>query len=163
MNGHHVCYIKQKKTPYNLIRCCFSSVANWCLILCNPMDCSTPGFPVLYYDLEFAQTHIHWVNDAIQSSHPLLSPSHPALNLSQHQGLFQSWIFTSDGQSIGASASASDLPMNSQSWFPLGFTGLISLQSKGLSKVSPAPRFESINSSALSLLHGPAVTSTHDP
>ena len=137
MNGHHICYIKQKKNPYNLIRCCFYSVAKWCLILCNPMDCSTPGFPVLYYVLEFAQTHIHWVDDAIQSSHPLLPPSHPALNLSQHQSLFQSQIFASGGQSIRASAPASDLPMNSQSWFPLGLTGLISLMSKELSRVFP--------------------------
>ena len=55
--------------------------------LCDPMDCSMPGFPVLYHLSELAQTHVHWVHDAIQPSHPLLSPS-PALNLSQHQGLF---------------------------------------------------------------------------
>ena len=65
-----------------------------CLALCNPMDCSMPGFPVLYYLLEFAQTHIHWVSDAIQPSHPLPSPSPPAFNLSQHQGLFQ-WVRSS--------------------------------------------------------------------
>ena len=57
--------------------------------LCDPMDCSTPGFPVLHYLPEFAQTHVHWVTDAIQPSHPLLLPSPPALNLSQHQGIFQ--------------------------------------------------------------------------
>ena len=68
--------------------CC--SVAKLCLTLCNPMDCSRPGFPVLHYLLEFAQTHVHWVGDAIQPSHPL-SSSPPALNLSQHQGLFQ-WV-----------------------------------------------------------------------
>ena len=55
-----------------------------------PMDCSIPGFPILHYLLEFAQIHVHWVDDAIQPSHPLLSPSPPAFNLSQHQGLFQS-------------------------------------------------------------------------
>ena len=69
----------------------FSSVARLCLTLCNPMNCSTPGFPGLHRLLEFAQTHVHWVSDAIQLSHPLLSPSPPALNLSQHQGLFQ-WV-----------------------------------------------------------------------
>jgi len=73
--------------------CCYS-VAKLCLTLCDPMDCSMPGFPVLYYLLEFAQTHVHWVSDAIQSSHPLSSPSPPAFNLSQHQGLFQ-WISSS--------------------------------------------------------------------
>ena len=62
-----------------------------CLTLCDPIDCSTPGFPVLYYLLEFAQTHVHWFGDASQPSHPLPSPSPPALNLSQHQGLFQ-WL-----------------------------------------------------------------------
>ena len=65
--------------------CC--SVAQLFLTFCDPMDCSTPGFPVLHYLLEFAQTHVHWVNDAIQPSYPLLSPSPPAFNLSQHQGL----------------------------------------------------------------------------
>ena len=68
--------------------CCCCSVAKSCLTLCDPMDCSTPGFPVLHYLPEFTQTHVHWVGDAIQPSHPLLLPS-PALNLSQHQGLFQ--------------------------------------------------------------------------
>ena len=82
---------------------------------------------------EFTQTPVHWVSDAIQPSHPLPPPS-PALNLSQHQGLFQ-WVFTSGGQSTGASATASVLPMNIQDWFPLGFTNLISLLSKGLSRI----------------------------
>ena len=64
-------------------------VAQLCLTLSDPMDCSTPGFPVLYYLTEFVQTLIHPVGDAIQPSHPLLPPSPPALSLSQHQGLFQ--------------------------------------------------------------------------
>ena len=68
--------------------CCCCSVAESSQTLCNPMDCSTPGFPVSHYLLEFAQTHVHWVDDAMQSSHPLLLPSPPALNLSQHHGLF---------------------------------------------------------------------------
>ena len=63
----------------------FSSVAQSCQTLCNPMDCSMPDFPVLYYFPELAQTHVHWVSYAIQPSHPLLSPSPPAFNLSQHQ------------------------------------------------------------------------------
>ena len=65
-----------------------------CPALCNPMDCSTPGFPVLHYLPEFAQTHVHWVGDVIQPSHPLSSPSLPAFNLSQQQGLFQ-WVSSS--------------------------------------------------------------------
>ena len=85
-----------------------------CPTLCDPMDYSTPDFPVHRQLLEFTQTHVHWVGDAIQPSHPLLCPSPSALNLSQHQGLFQSQFFTSGGQSIGVSASASVLPMNIQ-------------------------------------------------
>ena len=67
----------------------FSSVAQSCLTLCDPMDYSTPGFPVHHQLPELAQTHVHRVSDAIQPSHPLSSPSPPALNLSQHQGLFK--------------------------------------------------------------------------
>ena len=94
------------------------------------MDCNTPGFPVLHHVPQFAQTYVHWVGDAIQPSHPLSSPSPPALNLSQHPGFFpMSQPFTSGGQSVGASASA--VPMNIQGWFPLGLTLLISLLSKG--------------------------------
>ena len=99
------------------------------------MDCSTPGICVHHQLLELTQTHVHWVGDSFQPSHSLLSPSPPAFNLSQHQGLFpMSQFFTSDGQSIGVSASASILPMNIQDWFPLGWTGWISLQSKRLSR-----------------------------
>ena len=67
----------------------FSSVAQSCLTLCDPMNHSTPGLPVHHQLPEFTQTHIHRVSDAIQPSHPLSSPSPPAINLSQHQGLFQ--------------------------------------------------------------------------
>ena len=100
----------------------FSSVAQSCPTLCDAMDCSTPDFPVHHQLPEHAQTHVHWVGDAIQPSHPLSSPSPPAFNLSQHQGLFQ-WVSSlqSGGQSIGVSASASVLPMNIQNWFPLRF------------------------------------------
>ena len=65
-----------------------------CVRLCDPMDCSSPGLPVHHQLPEFTQTHIHWVSDTIQPSHPLLSPSPPAFNLSQHQGLFQ-WVRSS--------------------------------------------------------------------
>ena len=100
-----------------------------------PMDCRMPGFPVHHQLPEHAQTHVHEVGDAIQTSYPLLSPSLPSFNLSQHQGLFQ-WVSSlHGGQSIGALASASVLPMNIQEWFPLGWTGWISVQSKGLSRV----------------------------
>ena len=67
----------------------FSSVPQSCLTLCDPIDCSRPGFPVHHQLPEPTQTHVHRVSDATQPSHPLLSPSPPALNLSQHQGLFQ--------------------------------------------------------------------------
>jgi len=103
------------------------SVAQLCLTLCDLLDCSTPGFPVLHRLLELAQTHVRWVGNAIQPSHPLSSPSPPAVYVSQDHGLFQ-WV----SQRNGASTSASALPMNSQGWFPLGLTGLISLQSKSL-------------------------------
>ena len=74
--------------------CVVVAVVQSCPTLCNPIDCSTPGFPVLHHLLELAQTHAHWVSNVIQLSHPLLSPSPPALNLSQHQGLFK-WIGSS--------------------------------------------------------------------
>ena len=110
-------------------------VAQLCLTLCNPMNCSTPDLPVHHQLLEFTQTHVHWVGDAIQPFHPLSSPSPPALNLSQHQGLFQ-WVNSaSGGRNIGVSASASGLPMNTQDWSPLGWTSWIFFQSKGLSRV----------------------------
>ena len=74
--------------------CCCCSVSESCLTLCNPMDCSTPGSPILCYLPEFAQIHVHWVGDAIQPSGPLLPPSPHAFSLSQHQGLFQ-WVSSS--------------------------------------------------------------------
>ena len=114
----------------------FNSVTQSCPTLCNPMDCRTLGLPVHPQLPELTQTHVYRVGDMIQPSHPLSSPSPLAFNLSQHQGSFQmSQFFASGGQSIGASASALVLPMNIQDWFPLGLTGWISLQSKGLSRV----------------------------
>ena len=98
------------------------------------MNCSTPGLPVHYQLPESTQTHVHRVSEAIQPSHPLSPRSPPALNLYQHQGLFQC-VNSSHEVSIGVSASASVLPMNTQDWSPFGWTGWISLQSKGLSRV----------------------------
>ena len=102
----------------------------------TPMDCSTPGLPVHHQFLDFTQTHVPWVGDAIQPFHPLSSPSPPAFNLSQHQGLFK-WVTSSHqvAKVLEFSTLASVLPMNIQDWLPFGWTGLISLQSKGLSRV----------------------------
>ena len=114
----------------------FSSVAQLCLTLCDPMNHSTPGLPVHHQLPKSTQSHIHWVGDAIQPSHPLLSPSPIALNLSQHQGLFK-WVSSLHqvAKVLEFQASTSVLPMNTQDWSPLGWTGWISLQSKGLSRV----------------------------
>ena len=123
-----------------------SSVTQSCPTLCNPMKRSTPGLPVHHQLPESTPTHVHWVGDAIQPSHPLSSPSPPALNLSirvfsNESALrirFQmSQLFASGSQSIGVSASTSVLPVYTQNWSPLGWTGWISLQSKGLSRVFP--------------------------
>ena len=119
------------------------------------MDWSMPGFPILHHLLEFAQTHVHWVSEAIQLSDPLLIS---LLSPSASGSFSMSWLFASGGQSIGVSASASVLPMNIQDWYPLGWTGWISFLFKRLSRFSPAPQFESINSSVLSFLYDPTLT-----
>ena len=117
-----------------MLLCC--SVAQLCPTLWDPMDCSIPGFPVIHHLLELAQTHVHLVGDAIQPSHPLSSPFPPALNPSQHHGLFQ-WV-----SSLHQVAKVLELQLQHQSfqwiiqdWSPLGLTGLTSLQSKELSRV----------------------------
>ena len=100
------------------------------------MDCSTPGLPVHHKLPEFTQTHFHWVSDAIQPSNPLYSPFSSHLQSFSGSGSFEmSQFFASGGQSIGISASISVLPMNTFDWFPLGWTGWISLLSKKLSRV----------------------------
>ena len=130
---------KERKMGELLVQ--FSSVAQSCLTLCDPMNRSMPGLPVHHQLLEFTQTHIHWVGDAIQPSHPLSSPSPPAPNPSCPQSLPASGsfpmnqLFAWGGQSIGVSPVASVLPKNTQGWSPLEWTGWISLQSKGLSRV----------------------------
>ena len=98
------------------------------------MDCSTPGFPVHHQVPELAQTHAHWVCDAMQPSHSLLSPSPPTVNLSQLQGLSKEWALHIRWPKFGVSGSASVLPMNIQDRSSLGLTGLI-LQSRGISRV----------------------------
>ena len=130
----------------------FTSVIQSCPTRCEPMDCSTPGFPVHCQLPGLAQTHGHQVGDAIQSSNP--SPS--AFNLSLHQGLFQ-WV----SSSIWVSASASVLPMNIQYCFPLRLVRF-PCSPRNSQESSPTPQFKSINSLALSFLYSPTLTSIHD-
>ena len=92
--GNKSMYFIYFTNSYNNPSVQFSSVTQSCLTLCDPMDCSTPGLPVHHQLPESTETHVHWVGDAIQPSHPLASPSPPALNLSQHQGLFK-WVSSS--------------------------------------------------------------------
>ena len=114
---------------------CCCSVAQSCLTLCDPMDCSTTGFPILPYLPEFVQTHVHWVSDAIQPSHSLKPPSPPAsvfpsiMVFSSELALHIKWL---KHRSFSFSTV---LPVNIQGWLPLGLTGLISLLSQGLSRV----------------------------
>ena len=112
----------------------FSSVAQLCPTLCDPMNCSTQGLPVHHRLPEFTQTHVYWVGDVIQPSHPLSSPS-SAPNPSASEPFPMSQPFAWGGQSTGVSALASFLLKNTQGWSPSEWTGWISLQSKGLSGV----------------------------
>ena len=113
----------------------FSSVTQSCPTLCNPMNRSTPGLPVHHQLPEFTQTHVHWVSDAIQPSHPLsslllLPPIRPSIRVfSSESTLHMRW------PSIRVSVLASVLPKNTQDWSPLEWTGWISLQSKGFSRI----------------------------
>ena len=111
----------------------FSSVAQSCPPLCNPMNCSTAGLPVHHQLLEFTQTMS--IESVMPSNHLILC--HPLLlpSIFSSIRLFSNQLFTSGGQNIGISASTSFLPMNTQDWSPLGWTGWISLQSKGFSRV----------------------------
>ena len=114
----------------------FSSVTQSYPTLCDPMNHSMPGLPIHHQLPESTQTHVHWVSDAIQPSCPLSSPSPPALNLSQHQGLFK-WVSSSHQVAtvLEFQLQHQSFQWNTQDWFPLGRTGWISLQSKGLSRV----------------------------
>ena len=111
----------------------FSSVAQLCPTFANP--CSMPGLPVHHQLPEFTQTHVLWVGDVIQPSHPLLSPSPPALNLTQHQGLSNESALRIRWPTYWSSSFNISPSNNIQDWFPLGWTGWICLQSKGLSRV----------------------------
>ena len=141
----------------------FSSVAQSCPTLCNPTNHSTPGLPVHHHLLEFTQTHVHQVGDAIQPSHPLLSPSPPAPNPSQHQGLFQ-WV-----RSSHQLAKVLEFQLNHQSfqWTPradLLQNGLVGspCSSRDSRASSPKPHFKSINFSVISFPYSPTLTSMHD-
>ena len=141
----------------------FSSVAQSCPTLWDPKTCSMPGLPVY-----------HQLTRVYSNSCPLSRWCHPAISSSvvPFSSHFQSFpasgsfprsrFFTSGGQSTGVSASASVLPVNTQDWYPLGWIGWISLQSKGLSRGFPTPQFKSINSLVLSLLYSPTLTFIHD-
>ena len=136
----------------------FSSVAQSCPTLGDLIDCSMPGLPVHHQLPEFIQTHVHWVSEAIQPSHPLLFPSPPTFNLTQIR------VFSNEsgGQNMGVSTSVSVLPMNIQDSFPLGWTGWISLQSKGLSRVFSNTMVQKHQFLVLSFLHSPTLTSIHN-
>ena len=140
----------------------FSSVAQSCPTLCDPMNCSTPGLPVHRQLPEFTQTHVHSVGIAIQLSHHLLSPS-PASNLSQHQGLFQ-WVSSSHQV-----AKVLEFHLQHQSFQWIFRTDFLEdwligspCSPRDSQESSPTSQFKSINSLALSFLYGPTLTSIHD-
>ena len=141
----------------------FSSADLLCPTICNLVNRSMPGLPVHHQLPEFTQTHMHWVGDAIQPSHPLSSPTPPAPNPSQHQGLFQ-WV-----NSFHEVAKVLEFQPQHQSfqWTPR--TGLLQnglvgspCDPRHSQESSPTPQFKSINSSALSFLHSPTLTAIHD-
>ena len=133
-----------------------NSVAPSCPTLRDPMDCSTPGFPVHHHLQEPTQTH--------RRCHPTTSSFSSHLQSFPASGSFQmSQFFTSGGQNIGVSASASVLPMNIQDWFPLGWTGWTSLPFKGLSRVFSNTTVQKHQFwTVLSFLYSPTLTSIHD-
>ena len=141
----------------------FSTVSKSCPTLWDPMDCSTPGLPVCCQLAEFTQTHVHWVGDAIQPSHTLSPPSHSAFNLSQHRGLFQ-WVSSSHQL-----AKVLEFQLQHQSFQWIFRTDFLEDELVGSPcsprdslESSPTPQFKNINSSVLSFLHSPTLTSIHD-
>ena len=148
--------------PQGMLCCC--SVTQPSSTLCDHMDCSMAGFPVLHHLLVFAHTHVHWIGDAIQPSHSLLPPSPPAINLSQHQILFQ-WVSSSHQMAKDWSFNIS--PFN-EYWGLISFRIDLTLRvwspccPRDSQESSLTPQFKSINSLALSLVHGPTLTSIHD-
>ena len=113
----------------------FSSIAQSCPTLCDPVNCSMPGLPVYHKLPEFTQTHVHRVSDGIQPSNPVVPFSSCSQSLPASRSFPMNQLFAWGSQSIGVSASASVHPVNTQDWSPLGCTGWISLLSKGLSRV----------------------------
>ena len=137
--------------------CC--SVAQSCLTLCDPTNGSVPALPVLHYLPEFSQTHVHWVGDAIQQSHPLLSSYPLALNLSQHRGPFQ-WVSSSHQV-----AKVLELQLQHQSFHWIFRTEFLynwlvgsPCSPRDSQESSPTTQFKNINSSALSFLYSPTLT-----
>ena len=138
-------------------------MAQWCPTLCDPMNHSMPGLPVHHQHPEFTQTHVHWVSDAMQPSHLLSSLSPPAPNPKRASESFpMSQFFAWGGQSTRVSALASVLPMKTQDWSPLN--GLVGspCSPRDSQESSPTPQFKSMNSSVLSFLYSPTLTSIHD-
>ena len=141
----------------------FSSVAQLCPTLCDPMNRSTPGLPVHHQLPEFTQTRVHWVRDAIQPISSSVVPfSSCPKSLPASESFPMSQLFTWGGQSTGVSALASFLLKKSQGWSPSEWTGWISCSPRDSQESSPTPQFKSINSSALSFLYSPTLTSIHD-
>ena len=141
----------------------FSSVAQSCPTLCDPMKSSTPGLPVLHQLLEFTQTHVHRVRGAIQPSHPRSSPSPPAPNPSQHQSLFQRVnSFHEVAKVLEFQPQHHSFQRNPRA--DLLQNGLVvsPYSPRDSQESSPTPQFKRINSSALSFLYSPTVTSIHD-
>ena len=141
----------------------FSSVTQSCLTLCDPMNRTIPGLPVHHHLLEFTQTHVHWVGDAIQPSHPLLSPSPPAPNASQHQSLFQ-WVNSSHEVAKVLEFQLQNHSFQRTPRANLLQNGLVGppCSPRDSQESSPTPQFKSINSSVLSFLHSPTLASIHD-
>ena len=168
------CYSQWCEKRFLVIECTFkihfhrflsvqlSSVTRLGPIPRNPMDCSTPAFPVHHQLPELAQTHVHWVSDAIQPFHPVLSPFPPAFTLSQHQGLFQ-WV-----SSLHQVAKVLQFQLQHQSFQWIFRTDFLEdglarspCSPRDSQQSSPTPQFKSINSSALSFLYSPTLT-IHD-
>ena len=141
----------------------FSSVAQSCPTLCDPINCSTSSLPVHQQLPEFNQTHVHRVDDAIQPSHPGLSPSPPAPNLCQHQSLFQ-WVNSSHEVAKVLEFQLQHHSLQRISRVDLLQNGLVGSpwSPRDSQESSPTSEFKSISSSALSFLHSPTLTSIHD-
>ena len=141
----------------------FSSVAQSCPSLWNPMNHSTPGLPVHHQLPESTQTHVHRVGDAVQPSHPLSFPSPPALNLSKPQGLFK-WVSSSHQVAKVLELQLQHQTFQWTSRTDLLYDGLVGSPCSPMDsqESSPTPQFKSINFLALSFLHRPTLTSIHD-